>query len=157
MKQFNIKLVVLSAFCFTLLAVTNLSAQEWSAAQKEVWKNVEAYWALDVAGDTEGFMAYFDPDYVGWNISNAMPNSKETTRKFIANAHKTTKVLVSNIQPVVIKIHGDIAFVHYYWNQVMKDAEGKQKEISGRWTDILMKQADKWVLIGDHGGQTLED
>ena len=157
MKQFNTKVVVLSAFCLTLLAITGLFAQEWSAPQKEVWKNVEAYWALDAAGDTGGFMAYFDPDYVGWNINDAMPSSKERVSKFIANAHKTTKVLVYNIQPVAIKIHGDIAFVHYYWNEVIKDAEGKQKEISGRWTDILMKQAGKWVLIGDHGGQTSKD
>lgn len=157
MKQFNPKLIVLFAFCFTLLAVTNLLAQEWSAAQKEVWKNVEAYWALDTAGNTEGFMAYFHPDYSGWSINDAMPSSKETASKFIANAHKTTKVLVYNIQPVAIKIHGNIAFVHYYWNQVIKDSEGKQKNISGRWTDILMKQADKWVLIGDDGGQTSKD
>ena len=157
MKQFDTKVVVLSAFCLTLLAVANLFAQEWSAQQKEVWKNVEAYWALDAARDTEGFMAYFAPDYLGWSTTDAMPSSKETVSKFIANDHKTTKVLVYNIQPVGIKIHGDIAFVHYYWNEVIKDAEGKQKAISGRWTDILMKQADKWVLIGDHGGQTPED
>lgn len=157
MKPFNTKVVMLSVFCLSLFAVTNLFAQEWSAQQKEVWKNVEAYWALDTAGDTEGFMAYFDPDYVVWSITNTMPNSKETAKKFIANVHKTTKVLVYDIQPVAIKIHGDIAFVHYYWNEVIKDAEGKQKGISGRWTDILMKRADKWVLIGDHGGQTSGD
>ena len=157
MKQFNIKPVVLSAFCLTMLAVTNLFAQEWSAPQKEVWKNVEAYCALAAAGDTEGFMAYFDPDYVGWNINRAMPLNKETVSKYIANNHKTKKVLVYNIQPVAIKIHGEIAFVHYYWNEVIKDAEGKQKNISGRWTDILRKQADKWVLIGDAGGRTSKD
>lgn len=23
---------------------------------------------------------------------------------------------------------------------------------SGRWTDILLKQGNKWVITGDHGG-----
>ncbi len=86
-----------------------------------------------------------------------MPSGKAASAKFITHAHKTTKTLVYDLQPVTIKIHGNVAFVHYYYQNVTKDAEGKQKENSGRWTDILMKQGDKWVLIGDNGGQTSED
>lgn len=56
------------------------------------------------------------------------------------------------INPVAIKIHGNVAIVHYYYLRVRKDAEGKEELEQGRWTDILMKQKDKWVLIGDHGG-----
>lgn len=54
-------------------------------------------------------------------------------------------------------MYGNIAFVHYYYDQVVKDAEGKEKSESGRWTDILMKQGDKWVMIGDHGGPSPND
>ena len=62
-----------------------------------------------------------------------------------------------DIQPAAIKIHGNVAFVHYHYVQVVKDAAGKDKETSGRWTDILMKQGDKWLLIGDNGGRTSKD
>ncbi len=27
----------------------------------------------------------------------------------------------------------------------------------GRWTDLLKKQGDKWVMIGDHGGPDDDD
>lgn len=135
-----------------------VSAQEWSAAQKEVWKNVENYWALDAAGDTAGFLAYFHPDYCGWSLRSALPGDKETVTKFITHGHKTSKTLVYHIQPVAIKIHGDIAFVHYYWTQITQtNGDPKEKDSSGRWTDILMKQGDKWVLIGDNGGTTKKD
>jgi ketosteroid isomerase-like protein len=150
-------LAALFAFCILLLPHTSLFAQEWSAAQKEVWKNVESFWALDAAGDTEEIMSRFHPEYQGWGIANAMPSNKEAAGKFMAHSHKTTKILLYNIQPVAIKIHGNIAFAHYYWNQVVKDAEGKEKQVSGRWTDILMEQGDKWVLIGDHGGPKSQD
>lgn len=30
----------------------------------------------------------------------------------------------------------------------------KEKGVGGRWTDVLKKQGDKWVLIADHGGAT---
>ena len=157
MKHFTNKLAALFAFCLLLLPTTFLFAQEWSAAQKEVWKNVESYWVLYAAGDTEGFMAYLHPDYVGWGIGDAIPSNKEVARKFVAHSHKTATTLLYDIQPVAIKIHGNIAIAHYYWKDVIKDAEGKEKVVSGRWTDILMKQSDKWVLIGDSGGRTSKD
>ena len=118
---------------------------------------MEAYWALDAAGDTAGFLNYFHAEYVGWNNASAMPGSKEVARKFIEQGHKSSKTLVYDIQPVAIKIHGNVAFVHYHYHSVIKDAEGKQQDVTGRWTDILMKQGDRWVMIGDHGGQTSKD
>ena len=157
MNRFAKRFAQLCTSCLILFASMPLLAQEWSAAQKEVWKNVEAYWALDAAGNTDGFMAYFHADYVGWNTANAMPSGKDVARKFIAHGHKTTKTLVYDVQPVSIKIHGNVAFAHYHYVQTITDAAGKEKETAGRWTDILMKQADKWVLIGDHGGRTSKD
>ena len=157
MKPFTKHLIVLSVLTSALLTASPLRAQEWSAAQKEVWSHVEAYWAKDAARDLEGFMAYFHTDYLGWSVEDPLPATKATVRKFVEHQMKTTKVLVQNIQPVGIKILGDVAFVHYYWSQIEKDAEGKEKPVSGRWTDILTKQGDKWVLIGDHGGRTSKD
>ncbi len=157
MKKATLSFAKLFMSCLMLLTSTTLFAQEWSAAQKEVWKNVEGYWALDAAGNTDGLLAYFHPDYVGWSITNAMPSSREATKKFITHRHKTSKTLVYDLQPAAIKIHGNIAIVHYHYVLIAKNAEGKDKESSGRWTDTLMKQGDKWVMIGDQGGQTSKD
>ena len=41
--------------------------------------------------------------------------------------YKNRQTLVHDIRPVAIKIHGDIAFVHYYYMQLIKDAEGKSR------------------------------
>jgi ketosteroid isomerase-like protein len=140
-----------------LLAATNLFAQEWSAAQKEVWKNVEAYWALDAAGNLDGFMAYFHENYMGWDINEPLPSDKATVRRFVEHEYKTTKTLVYNIKPVAINVVGNVAIVDYYYTRIAKDAEGKEKATSGRWADVVMKQGDKWVLIGDHGGRTSKE
>ncbi|MCZ7640657.1 MAG: nuclear transport factor 2 family protein [Verrucomicrobia bacterium] len=148
---------LLAALLLFFVAAIPLRAQEWSAAQKEVWKSVEAYWALDAARDIEGFLGYFHDDYLGWSVEEALPTNKATVRKFVEHFLKTTKVLVQNIQPAGIKLHGDVAIVHYYWTRIYRDSEGKEKNESGRWTDILKKQGDRWVLIGDHGGRTSKD
>ena len=142
---------------FFLLASTQLHAQEWSTAQKEVWKNVEAYWAMEAAGNLEGFLSYFHNDYLGWSYRSAMPEDKATVRKFVDHSLKAEKILLYDIKPVAISVFGNFAFVDYYYMSVYKDVEGKEKSDSGRWTDILMKQGDKWVMVGDHGGRTSKD
>ena len=40
---------------------------------------------------------------------------------------------------------------------VNEGAEGKPMPERGRWTDIVMKKGDKWVLVGDHGGERDDD
>ena len=152
MKHFTNMLVVLAVLCFAMLPSTVLFAQEWSAAQEEVWENVEAYWVLSAEEDLEGFLSYFHTDYSGWFNQAPLPSSKSSARKWISHGMKTVDTLVYEINPVAIKIFGNVAVVHYYYIQAVKDAEGKQTTRSGRWTDILMKQDDRWVIIGDHGG-----
>jgi len=144
--------VGVAVICLLSLAAAPASAQEWSPAQKEVWKNVETYWGLVAKGDLEGFLSYMHPDYRGWSYQSPVPETKETARKFLTHEMATTKTLVYQITPVAIQVHGDFAFVAYYYTEIAKDAEGKTASRQGRWLDILMKQGEKWVMIGDHGG-----
>ncbi len=74
-------------------------------------------------------------------------------KKFAEHDMKTTTVLVYDIRPAAIVVYGTSAYVDYYYQMIYKDVEGKEKSERGRWTDILIKQGDKWLMIGDHGGQ----
>ena len=154
MKNSINKRLVFVLFWFITSSWISLFAQDWSTEQQKVWKNVETYNALGDAGDVEGYMAYVHPDYLGWSYRNALPRDKAATRKWMEYEFHANKIILSEIKPVGIKIHGDIAIVHYYFSMLYKDAEEKEQYVSGRWTDILMKQGDKWLLIGDHGGST---
>ena len=139
-----------------LMLNTPLRAQDWSPAQKEVWKTVSDYWAVYAKGDVAGFMEYFHPDYSGWENDMKVPGTKEDARKWLTFAAQGSKTLVYDIQPLSIKVWGDFAFVHYYYT-VVKETDGKKKGEEGRWTDILSKQGGKWLLIGDHGGSEKDD
>jgi len=145
---------ILIVICITLLSSSQLFGQEWSAEQKEVWKNVETYWDLAAQDDVEGWLSYFHDDFSGWRNKDALPRNKANVRKFGTHNIKTTQILVEDLQPVGINIYDDVAIVQYYYSEVFKDVEGKEQNGSGRWTDILMKQGDKWVMIGDSGGST---
>ena len=145
--------LMLTIALFFGLGLTSLFAQEWSPAQKEVWKNVNTYWDIMAKGDVNGFLEYFHADYAGWENGEPLPSSKEETKKWMTFAYQGVKTLIYDIKPVAIKIHGDVAIVDYFYTTVKENKEGKKTPESGRWTDILMKQGTKWVLIGDHGGR----
>ena len=146
----GVLIVLLITFVFSV----QLFGQEWSKEQKEVWKNVETYWDFSAKGDVEGFQSYFHDDFSGWSNKNALPTNKTSRRKFLSHIFKTRKIIVQEIQPVGINIYDNVAIVQYYYSRILEDSEGKEKNMNGRWTDILMKQGDKWVMISDHGGSS---
>jgi ketosteroid isomerase-like protein len=129
-----------------------LLAQEWSPAQKEVWSQVEVCWQAYAKEDLEGFMACIDDDYLGWNTYNALPHDKAHWRKYTLIHFESTDRVIWHIDPVGIKIHGDIAFVHFYYHIRTHGKDGTGKGEKGRWTYILKKKGQRWLLIGDQGG-----
>jgi len=149
--------VLVTVLGSVLLFSTPLLAQEWTSAQKEVWKSVENYWDLWAKRDVNGFLSYFHDDYSGWYNGSALPSNKSSAGKWISHMFSQSSVQVYEIKPVDIRVHGSFAIVHYYYSELSKDAEGKEKMEQGRWTDILKKQGDRWFLIGDHGGEVDSD
>jgi ketosteroid isomerase-like protein len=139
--------------CF-VLASHPLQAADWSKEQQEVWKTVETYTDLAAKGDVDGFLTYFHEDYSGWSHDAPVPYGVSSVKKWAGYFLPKREMLVYEITPAAIKIHGNVAFVHYFYSQTYKDSEGKEKNSSGRWTDILMKDGGKWLMIGDHGGET---
>jgi len=135
------------------------AAQTWSAAEQEVWKAVSYAWEVDSAGNTDAFMGCFHGDYRGWPWGSRVPNSKKTVSKFIGWRHKNFRVNVYNLTPLSIIVKGDMAVVHYLYGRSTTRLEGDAKAewSEGRWTDILVKENGKWLLVADAGGRTNED
>ena len=145
--------IILTVMVLALLVnVNNGLSQEWSKEQQMVWKNVEAYWAISAEENLEGYMAYFHEDYLGWNMNTPLPGGKDNVKKWMPHWWKNSSVIIYDIEPVGIAVFGDVAVAHYYYTMVVANDEGKERTMEGAWTDVLMKQGDKWVLIGDHGG-----
>ena len=152
--MFRVNKVIFTFLIFSTLCAINLIAQQWTDAQKEVWATVEAYNDLGAKGDAQGFLSYFDDSYCGWSYVLDAPDGKDETITAINYWFANSKTLYYTLTPAKIWVNGDFAFVHYYYTQYTEDNEGKKEWEKGRWTDILMKKDGKWLMVGDHGGQT---
>jgi hypothetical protein len=140
---------VLIVLCITLLSSTQLFGQEWSEEQKEVWKNVQTRWEdleaeqyLDVALDL------IHDDCSVWYNQDALPVDKSMAKKRVVHFIETIKIVIQDIQPVAIKIYDNVAIVHFYYSRIIQTAQGQEITQSGRVTDILIKEGDKWIVIG---------
>jgi len=142
------------ALAVLVLAAGSVSAQEWSAEQQEVWGQVEAYWEVYFQGDVPGFLAVFHDDYKGWQYGSPLPTGKASSEKWLTYSSESFKWVIYEIIPASIVVVDNIAIVHYFYSGVYTDAEGEKTNNQGRWTDVLMKDGDKWLIIADHGGRT---
>jgi len=154
-------LVRLAGVIGALLLVGSITAvaQSWSAAEQEAWKAVNYAWEQDSAGNTQAFLDCFHDDYRGWPWGMRAPSTKRMISKFFTWRHKNVKVNVFNLTPLAITVKGNMAVVHYLYGRSTSRKEGDSKAewAEGRWTDIMVKENGKWLLVADAGGRTNED
>lgn len=151
---------IFNLFAIFLLFIafnSQITAQEWTPEQEDVWKSVEAYWDLAAKGDLDGFTSYFHESFIGWNYGAPVTSSKSSREKLIRFFAPQNKTLFYIITPVGIWEKGEFAFVDYHYMEVTEDKDGKRDTEIGRWTDILIKDGERWVMIGNHGGRTNSD
>jgi len=126
------------------------TVKKFTNTQKEVWENVKTYTDLIIKGKTSEFLKYFHNDYSGWTNSETEPIGIEDIAEELDYSLPKHKNVFYKIKPAAIKIHYDVAIVHYYFSSFVQ-SNSKNEEVKARhFTDILMKKNDKWVLIGDH-------
>jgi ketosteroid isomerase-like protein len=139
--------------CLLFPINTGLVAQEWTDAQKEILKQIEESYELWVKKDVEGFLNYIHDDYCGWHYESGVTQKKSSFVNMANHYFPKTEVIFYELTPLNVQVLDDVAIVHYYFYFLMKDSEGKEQTSQSRYTDILLKENDRWLLISDHGGE----
>ncbi len=122
-----------------------VSAEEWTEAQKEVWSAIENRWDTLKQGDLDTIEAGMHDDVIGWSnrldtpVRKALIMGGYSLLFSDANRRPVTYELI----PYAIQIFGDIAnvFYTYKWK-----AESKLSN-HGRALVSLKKQNGKWLMV----------
>jgi ketosteroid isomerase-like protein len=143
----------LALFGLLFLSVP-LSAQEWSAEQKEAWASEVAYWKALADQNESAVLAYLHDDYKGWLYGATLPAGKAAAKASWAHDFPLTEVFYHEVTPISILVKGDTAVAHYVIAAHYKNEKGEHESFEQRWTDTLVKEGGKWLLLADHGGPT---
>jgi ketosteroid isomerase-like protein len=125
---------------------------EMTAAQREAWSAVEAYTECLSRRDWEGFFSHFHDDFVGWTLRRPTPVTKETRQKWVPFVYRATEILEYEIQPLSVRIYGNVAVCHYLTFKAKKEGDGEVSLEKEKWSDVLIKQDGRWLLVSDSGG-----
>ena len=122
------------------------SGEEWTDAQKDVWKSVVAFWENSKKGDLEAVMAGFHDDYAEWWSGKIIPLGKELMeahyREWLSGLSKPVSY---ELEPLSIHIFGDVANVFYLYKWHKDVVPGFHH---GRAMNTYLMQENKWMLIG---------
>ena len=126
-------------------------AQEWTSAQKEVWKVVKTGWEYWKTGDVEASMDIMHENYQGWNADYPLPSSKAKVREYYDMMKEFFEVMYFDISPARITVVDNAAVVHYYFSfYALYGGEKKmEKEIKGKNAEFYVKEKGKWLFLGD--------
>jgi ketosteroid isomerase-like protein len=139
------------ALAFALCLPIAVFAQEWSLAQKEVWKVEETIIAAFQKGDLETAMSFVHPDYRGLHHGSPVPIDKAIARQQFADMTKNYHTRTACIQPLAIQIFGNTAIVHYVATVTLASYDERPVTIQAAWTDVFIKQGEKWLVVADNG------
>ena len=149
MRLSAILLSVAAGTAVALASPAPLSAQDWTAEQLEVWEFEQACWEMHASGDQDGLLDCFHDDYLGWHAGEPIPRTKQDTRHWWDADAGTYESVWYLIKPVGIVVVDNVAVIHLYYHARIRNADGAVEAVSGKVTEVLIKQDGRWFWIGD--------
>lgn len=142
---------VVFALVFLFFFSVILSAQELSGEEKKVWERIEQ--CLSFALRDQNFDAHLrcvHDDFVGWDPFDPIPRGKGKLMTIGRYLIESSRVVSYEARPLEVRIYGNLAFAHYLMT-TLEEKEGTVETSITRWTDLMIKENDTWLWIGDHG------
>ena len=129
--------------------LTSSKPKNWSDEQNSVWQSLEQHWDHLLNAKVPEFLEYIHPDFLGFGHESPINIDRPWLEKWVGFWTQSTKIVICELRPIDIKIHGDIAIVQYFIFTIEKNSEGGKRVIR-RYTMTWKKAAKHWVVIGSH-------
>ena len=130
-------------------SLTSSKPKNWSEEQQSVWRSLEDHWDHLINARVDEFLKYIHDDFIGFGHESPINIDKAWLNKWVGFWTKSTKIVICELRPIDVRIHGDIAIVQYFIFTIEKNTEGGKRVIR-RYTMSWKKQKDRWVVIGSH-------
>ncbi len=145
--------LTLAIACLALVAFApSVPAQTWSKEQQEIWKLEEQQWKLSAAKDSSWIETMVHPNLNYWNSAWPAPQGKASLLLWDRYNNASSTVLQQELFPISITITGSLAVVQYRYSIARENYKKDQEMVTGRYTDVLVKEGGRWLFIAWAGG-----
>lgn len=130
-------------------SLTSKKPDNWSQDQNDVWHCLEDHWEHLINKKVDKFLEYIHPEMIGYGHESPLPVDRPWLKKWVGFWTKSTEIVICELRPIQIIVHGDIAIVQYFIFTIEKNVEGGKRVIR-RYTMTWKKSDDRWIVIASH-------
>ncbi len=131
--------------------LTSAKPKNWTPEQNDVWRCIEDHWEHLIHKRVDDFLEYIHDEMIGYGHESPLAVDKPWLKKWVGFWTKSTEIVICELRPIDIRMHGDIAIVQYFIFTIEKNLEGGKRVIR-RYTMTWKKFPAKkrWVVIASH-------
>lgn len=143
-----------SACLFVLMLVCSgfAAAQTWTAEQQEVWRVEEQQWKMSMDKDHSWIDKMVHPNLSMWERDAAAPQNRASLARWNRYTSAMGTTLEQELHPVGITITGNVAVVNYRYTIARENFKKERSMVTGRYTDVLVKEGGRWMFLAWAGG-----
>lgn len=134
-------------------AAVTATAQTWTPEQQAIWQFEDQQWKAEAAKDASWIDTMVHPNLRIWSASDAMPRGRDSLKKWSRIGYEDDTTREYEIFPISATITGNVAVVQYRYMLAYETYDKKRKRVSGRYTDVLVKENGRWMFLSWTGGE----
>lgn len=135
-----------------VLVASAASAQTWSAEQQGIWKLEEQQWKMAADKDDSWIDKMAHPNLSYWDNDQVMPRNRASLKRWNRYSNANSTVQEQELFPISITITGNVAVAQYRYTVARENYKKEREVVSGRYTDVFMKDGGQWKFIAWAGG-----
>lgn len=144
--------LLLSAFLPTVAA-----AQTWTTEQQEIWTLEQQQWQMSKDKDLTWIDKMVHPNLTFWDVDEPGPQNKASLARWSRYSSSATTVLEQELFPIAVTITGNLAIAQYRYTVIRENYKKEREHVTGRYTDVLLKDGNRWLFIAWSGGDDPKD
>jgi len=130
--------------------MSDLRVEDLSPEQQGLWRRVNELWVMSLERNADRIRSALHPQYVGWDMNSPAPHGREAAIQSVTG--DSSVVADYQLRPLSIAVYDHIAgIVHYRYSATVSPRGANDFRVTGKWTEIYLKQAGQWVMIGISG------
>ena len=135
-----------------VLVASAASAQTWSAEQQELWKLEDQQWKMSADKDASWIDKMVHPNLSYWDNDQAAPRNRASLSRWNRYSNANSTVQEQELFPISMTITGNVAVAQYRYTVARENYKKEREVVSGRYTDVFIKDGGQWKFIAWAGG-----
>jgi ketosteroid isomerase-like protein len=131
--------------------------RDWTPVESHIWELERSYLRHLQVEDLPGLADFWHHEGVAWPSHAARPSSASAGRASLATLLESIRIDSFELHPLMIRVIGNVAVVHYRLDWEIEDADRSRSTASFRIAHTWLEESGRWRIVGGMSSATQPD